>query len=113
MERYLRVAKFFIVVFLTLLTTSCAFKPKEIKNSECEMSFPKIELTWEKVEVYKKCEVGGAVPDVCFGLVGIAIPIGTAIYSGSAYLIGNTLSWFEYHGKCETGILQKTFRSKS
>lgn len=101
-----------MVVVLMFFTTSCVFKPKEVKNAECEMSFPKLELTWEKVDIYKKCEIGGAVPDVCFGLIGVAIPIGSAIYSGSVYLVGNTLSWFEYHGKCEKGILQKAFRSK-
>ncbi len=108
MESGLNNLKVALVVSLVPIIIGCTVKATKVETSDCDLSFPKRELTTEKVDVYKKCEVGGLVFDVCFHMVGIAIPIGSAIYSSSVYLVGNTLHWMEYQGKCDEGMLRKS-----
>ena len=96
-----------IITVVSVLLVSCTYTAKKVHDPDCKMFFPKIELESEKVDAYKKCQVGGIVPDICFHLVGIVKPVGSAIYAGSVCLVGNTLSWLEYHGKCEEGALKK------
>lgn len=52
------------------------------------------------------CNGGGAeAAAVCFAALGIVIPAGSLVVSGSIVLTGNTLHWLEYHGTCDDGLL--------
>ena len=41
----------------------------------------------------------------CLFAVGVVIPVGSLLVSGSVVLIGNTLHWLEYQGSCEEGVI--------
>lgn len=38
---------------------------------------------------------------------GIAVPAGSFVVSGSIVLIGNTLHWLEYQGRCNNDVTSK------
>jgi hypothetical protein len=42
---------------------------------------------------------------ICLVAMGVIIPIGSFVASGSIVLVGNTLHWLEYHGACDEGLL--------
>lgn len=46
---------------------------------------------------------------VCFAALGIVIPVGSLVASGSIVLVGNTMHWLEYHGTCDEGMLWSYF----
>ena len=43
-------------------------------------------------------------------LMGVVIPAGSLIVSGSIVLSSNTLRWLEYQGHCDDGVIQKALQ---
>jgi hypothetical protein len=46
---------------------------------------------------------------ICLAAMGVIIPVGSFVASGSIVLIGNTVHWLEYHGTCDDGMLWSYF----
>lgn len=42
---------------------------------------------------------------ICLAAMGVVIPVGSLVASGSIVLVGNTMHWLEYHGTCDDGML--------
>jgi hypothetical protein len=42
---------------------------------------------------------------ICLAAMGVIIPVGSLVASGSIVLVGNTMHWLEYHGTCDDGML--------
>lgn len=91
-----------------VLQTSCAFypavSPDQSYANDCEMKTRKLTLENEQLGFFD-CNQGSA--EACLILVA-GVPVATLAVSGSVVLLGNTLHWVEYHGRCETGFVSKT-----
>jgi hypothetical protein len=42
--------------------------------------------------------------------MGVVIPAGSLVVSGSIVLSSNTLRWLEYQGHCDEGVIQKALQ---
>ncbi|MCR8922288.1 hypothetical protein NO559_05860 [Dasania sp. GY-MA-18] len=47
----------------------------------------------------------------CLAALGIVVPAGSFIISGSIVAANNTLHWLEYHGSCDEGLLKEVARA--
>jgi len=99
-------SKSLMILLLTIfLFASCAFIPEvtdELEYAqECDMVTKKLELTAKDMgKVLDHCDD----PEVCLTL-GLGVPIGSFVFSGSVVVIGNTLHWLEYQTTCDEGIV--------
>lgn len=94
----------FFLVTLTLVS-SCSFVPKASENqeyfAECPMLTKQLTLSVTELE-------GGVCDDdddleACLLTLGVVVPVGTLVLSGSIVVAGNTLHWLEYEATCENG----------
>ncbi len=95
--------KVFLVLFISLFLTSCAFIPTTSNQqpyyAKCDMITKKLTLESTQRVVLDDC--GGNNNDIgeCILAAGILVPV-SFIVSGSIVLIGNTLHWSEYKLSC-------------
>lgn len=99
----------FISVFLV---TSCAFYPATSKlqeHGDCRMATRSLELDYTEISM-NGCPLGSSSSNmdgemICLAAMGVVIPVGSLVVSGSIVLVGNTMHWLEYHGTCDDGLL--------
>jgi hypothetical protein len=107
MQRFL--LSFLVMTTTMLLLAGCVFVPKStLDQSTCEMYTPQWELSVEGVSDFNMCNGSGKDAAACLVTVGIVIPLGSMLVSGSVILAGNTIHWLEYHGRCDEGLIKKT-----
>jgi len=103
----LYIAKLFFLLMFVAVFTSCTFIPEKSKNQqyahECDMFTKKLSLTY--VELQGDFCGNSNDAAACLFALGVAIPIGSLLVSGSVILIGNTLHWLEYQGSCDEGVI--------
>ena len=100
-----------IYLFTITLMSSCAFVP-EVSNTqkhyaECPMLTKKLTLNITKAEG-EICDDDDDL-EACLLFIGVVLPVGSLIVSGSLVLAGNTLHWLEYEASCENGIVLKNY----
>jgi len=97
---------------MTLLT-SCAFVPKVSKDQDyakqCDMLTQKLTLSAEQIDnININIHSGNNNGLNAFLMtLGVVIPVGSLIISGSIVLVGNSLHWLEYQSTCDEGLLLK------
>jgi len=95
------------LLMLVALLASCSFVPAKSKNQpyayDCDMMTKKLSLA----TIEHQGNMCGHNTDAaaCLIAVGVVIPVGSLLVSGSVVLIGNTLHWLEYQGSCEEGMI--------
>lgn len=105
----MHITKPFLLLMLVTLLASCSFVPEKSINQpyayECDMATKKLSLSYVQLEG----NLCGNNTDAaaCLFAVGVVIPVGSLLVSGSVVLIGNTLHWLEYQGSCDEGAIAK------
>jgi hypothetical protein len=98
----------FLLLASIILSTACAFYPTTSKQQDhankCNMATRSLDLEYD-VMIATGCGGSNEEAAACLAIMGIVIPIGTLVASGSIVLVGNTLHWLEYHGTCDDGLL--------
>lgn len=88
--------------------TACAFSPKVSQKQEyaakCKMFTRHLELSIDE-PAELECDLNKM--DLCLVKYGVVLPVGTFVVAGSIVLIGNTLHWLEYQGRCDDGMIAK------
>lgn len=106
MNSYYR--KLLVTTIIVLLLPACAIVPKvsEHQNyaSTCKMLTRKLTLDIKELDI-EDCSENTF--GKCLVVYGIISPILTFVASGSVVVIGNTVHWLEYEGRCENSDLQK------
>lgn len=99
-----RLATWFL---FSLLLASCAVYPKNSEIQEysqnCKMMTRSIDLDVLPLET-DSCSGDAAL--ACLFTLGVVVPTLTFVASGSVMLIGNTLHWLEYQGRCDKEPLE-------
>lgn len=108
-----KAAAFFVSVFLM---TACAFVPTvkspDATQSACSFYTPEWTLGVKPIDERNFCRgARGDDAGLCLLTVGVIIPAGSLLVSGSIVLIGNTIHWLEYQGTCEEAEIQQKLRS--
>lgn len=108
-----KAAAFFVSV---LLMTACAFVPTvkspDTTQSACSFYTPEWTLSVKYIDERNFCRgTHGDDARLCLMTVGVIVPAGSLLVSGSIVLIGNTLHWLEYQGTCEDSEVRKKLRS--
>lgn len=107
-----RAAAFFVSVFLM---TACAFVPAvkslDTTQSVCSFYTPEWTLSVKQIDEANFCRGARDDIDACLLTVGVIIPVGSLLVSGSFVLIGNTLHWLEFQGTCEDAEVHQKLRS--
>lgn len=92
-----------VVLILVASLSACAFVPETADDQRyadsCEMHTKKLTLTVKEIGD-GFCENGNDV-EICLLTFGVIVPAGSLLLSGSVVLVGNTLHWLEYQGKCK------------
>ena len=91
--------------------SGCAFFPEQINEEatrdSCRISTPEWKLTVAEITELTVCQGSGKDAAYCLLTVGLVLPAGSFVVSGSIVVVGNTLHWLEYQGKCEDSFLQQ------
>lgn len=108
-----KAAAFFVSV---LLMTACAFVPTvkspDTTQSACSFYTPEWTLSVKYIDERNFCRgTHGDDARLCLMTVGVIVPAGSLLVSGSIVLIGNTLHWLEYQGTCEEAEIQQKLRA--
>jgi hypothetical protein len=94
-----------LFVICLILIHGCVFLPETKVDSlvleNCQTYTNKWELTHKQYVDFNSCAGSPVETGICLGFVGIVVPAGSFILSGSVVLVGNTLHWLEYKGRCE------------
>jgi hypothetical protein len=103
------------ILLTTLWLTGCTFLPESQPNPQqkCNLFFPELKLklnTQAYQPMTSPCVGGGDAVLVCLALMGVVIPAGSLVVSGSIVLSSNTLRWLEYQGHCDDGVIQKALQ---
>jgi len=93
------------------ISSGCAFFPEQItddpKPSRCLLSTPEWKLTFQEIDNVTACQGSGKDAAYCLLTVGLVIPAGSFVVAGSIVIVGNTMHWLEYQGKCEDSFLRQ------
>jgi hypothetical protein len=96
-----------IIILCVICLSSCIVLPKETTDgNSCILETKKRTLEFKQINgVF----VGGCSGDNCTAelIVLAAVPIGSALVSGSIVVVGNTIHWMEYQGRCPESFLNK------
>ena len=107
-REYLRIVKLSIIC---ILLSACVYlpaeKPFETEISECKLQIPELELTVKMADSLDVCTGTGEDVIVCLVAVGVVVPAGSFLVSGSIVLVGNTARWIEYQGRCSDSALNE------
>lgn len=92
---------------LTCLLASCVFLPykESVSPQRCDVYKARWSLAAEPLKEYIECYGAGEDAGICMFSVGVVIPLGSLIISGSIVLIGNTLHWLERSGRCQLKVV--------
>jgi hypothetical protein len=105
------VLTYFYLPTCILYLSACAFFPEKIADSPtqntCQISTPEWKLTFAEIIDVTVCQGSGKDAAYCLLAVGLVIPAGSFVVSGSIVIVGNTLHWLEYQGRCEDSFLQQ------
>ncbi|WP_299006301.1 hypothetical protein [uncultured Shewanella sp.] len=74
----------------------------------CDTWTQQWELHTQELGSLKACQYSNQLSGICMATFGLIVPLGSLIVSSSVYLVGNTLHWFEYQGRCGDGLVQKS-----
>jgi len=101
---------------LSFLMTACAFVPTvkspDSASQACNFYTPEWKLSVKELHEAQFCDgAGGNDLGACLLTVGLVIPVGSLLVSGSFVLVGNTIHWLEYHGTCEDGAIHQQLRA--
>lgn len=77
------------------------------KLSACHTDTQSWELQTKALGSLQACQHASQLSGICVATFGVIVPLGSLIVSGSVYLIGNTLHWLEFQGRCDEGIVQR------
>jgi hypothetical protein len=99
-----------LLISCLLLIQGCVFvpktKPEDLVYGDCTTYTRKWELTQKQYLDFDGCYGSSSIESgICLSLIGIIVPAGSFIVSGSVVLVGNTLNWLEYKGRCEDGAI--------
>ncbi len=101
---------FTVVVMLGLLFgAGCAFYPttsdQQHHSDDCQMYTRELALDYAEMPI-EECAGSGAEGSlICLAALGVVVPVGSLVASGSIVVAGNSLHWLEYHGTCNEGLL--------
>ncbi len=95
-----------------LILSSCSVvaEREEVKSySNCEISNP----SWKiKTEDLAKSDACKHAHPACLPVLGIFVPAMTTIVSGSIYVVGNSIHWLEYQGKCDADTIEVEIKKR-
>lgn len=98
-----------LLLIASCFITSCAFYPTTSKQQynadNCSMATRSLDLDYEEMSPSACNGLGHEGGALCLAALGVVIPVGSFVASGSIVLTGNTLHWLEYHGTCDDGLL--------
>ena len=112
-DRYrVSTVSFWTCLYLSVcISSGCAFFPEQItddpKPGSCLVSTPGWKLTFQEVGNITACQGSGKDAAYCLLTVGLVIPAGSFVVAGSIVIVGNTMHWLEYQGKCEDSFLRQ------
>lgn len=73
---------------------------------DCTTYTRKWELTYKQYVDFEVCYGSPSIESgICLSLIGVVVPAGSFIVSGSVVLVGNTLNWLEYKGRCQDEVI--------
>ena len=103
---YPRLMRLLCVCGVAVLLTACVYKA-QIQPSEeerCTRIFPTFTLEREQLKSLKLCSASSSTEftTACLLAIGIVVPVGSYVVANSIVLTGNTLSWIEQRGGCDT-----------
>lgn len=81
--------------------------PPPLRYAVCNTATHQWELQTQELGSLKACQYSNQLSGICMATFGLIVPLGSLIVSGSVYLVGNTLYWLEYQGRCDDGIVQQ------
>jgi hypothetical protein len=94
-----------------LYLSGCAFFPEkmaeEATQNSCRISTPEWKLTFAEINDVTVCQGSGKDAAYCLLAIGLVIPAGSFVVSGSIVVVGNTLHWLEYQGRCKDSFLRQ------
>ena len=103
--------KLLFLQLLVLVLTACIFLPEERNNDaaedDCHMNMPQWTLRSEDLRDLTMCQGSGQGAVNCLLMIGIVVPVGTFVVSGSLVVVGNTLHWLEYQGRCKKSFINQ------
>jgi len=106
-----RLGAYFFVSAWVLTLSACAFVPEKIADDAaqdtCRISTPEWKLTFGEIRDVTVCQSSGRDAAYCLLTIGLVIPAGSLVVSGSIVIVGNTLHWLEYQGKCNNSFLNQ------
>ncbi len=98
-----------VLLVSVFLVTACAFYPTASKQqhhaNDCDMATRSLDLDYAEMSGNGCSGATSEAAAICLAALGIVVPVGSLVASGSIVLIGNTLHWLEYHGTCDDGLL--------
>ncbi|MCL1125579.1 hypothetical protein [Shewanella surugensis] len=65
------------------------------------------ELQTKALGSLRGCQYSSQLSGICVVTFGLIVPLGSLIVSGSVYVVGNSLHWLEYQGRCDDGAIQQ------
>lgn len=76
--------------------------------STCELSVPEWQLTVQMFDDFDACHgASGHDAEACLLALGVVIPVGSLLVSGSVVVLGNSIRWLEYQGRCDDSAINK------
>ncbi|WP_298775549.1 hypothetical protein [uncultured Shewanella sp.] len=112
-------AQLFLFFINILLMQACMVVPNPVsapvprpattlpQYAVCNTATHQWELQTQELGSLKACQYSNQLSGICMATFGLIVPLGSFIVSGSVYLIGNTLHWLEYQGRCDDGFVQR------
>ncbi|WP_299494774.1 hypothetical protein [uncultured Shewanella sp.] len=86
--------------------------PKLVSSSSarytvCNTETQQWDLHTQELGSLQSCQYSSQLSGICMATFGLILPLGSLIVSSSIYLVGNTVHWLEYQGRCNDGIVQR------
>jgi len=89
-----------------MIISSCAVvaekEPSQLYNN-CTVNTPSYHI---KKQDLSESEVCSNAHPACLPVLGIFVPAISTVVSGSIYIVGNTIHWLEYQGRCDSETIE-------
>jgi len=98
--------KLYFFISSCLFISSCAVvAEKEVSKNynNCTVNTPSYNIKKEDLSDSEACR--NAHP-ACLPVLGIFVPAISTVVSGSIYIVGNTINWLEYQGRCDRETIE-------
>lgn len=93
-----------LLLIMLLVLSGCAFTPRVSLDQEyanqCSLYTKQMELSVHELRA-SGCNGSHKGAEACLLAYAIGVPVMTFTVSGSIVLVGNTLHWLEYQGRCD------------